>query len=125
MASEQTCDTSMDQRQWIDLNHDWQFHMGDVGDAASALEYDNLKPWLLPSANGLKREPSQRPMGDAPGESLACVQPNFDDTAWRTLDLPHDWGVERPFDIDLPSDAGKLHWPGVAWYRKSYEHDQS
>ncbi|MAX23886.1 MAG: beta-galactosidase [Phycisphaeraceae bacterium] len=121
MASEQTCDTSMDQRQWIDLNHDWQFHMGDVGDAASALEYDNLKPWLLPSANGLKREPSQRPMGDAPGESLACVQPNFDDTAWRTLDLPHDWGVERPFDIDLPSDAGKLHWPGVAWYRKSFE----
>ncbi len=123
MASEQKSDTSLDsdQRQWIDLNHDWQFHIGDVGDTASALDYENLKPWLLPSANGLKREPSQRPIGVAPGELLDCVQPDFDDTTWRTLDLPHDWGVERPFDIDLPSDAGKLHWPGVAWYRKSFE----
>src|SRR5687767_13219273 len=23
---------------------------------------------------------------------------NFDDRAWRKLDLPHDWAVEAPFD---------------------------
>src|ERR1039458_3687970 len=24
----------------------------------------------------------------------------FDDSAWRTLDLPHDWAVELPFEHD-------------------------
>ena len=40
---------------------------------------------------------------------------------WRTLDLPHDWGVEGPFDIDADGSTGKLPWMGTAWYRKSLE----
>ncbi|WP_232767350.1 glycoside hydrolase family 2 TIM barrel-domain containing protein [Geminisphaera colitermitum] len=39
--------------------------------------------------------------------------------AWRTLDLPHDWGVESGFDISLPGETGKLRWWGEAWYRKT------
>ncbi len=39
--------------------------------------------------------------------------------AWRTLDLPHDWGVESDFDISLPGETGKLRWWGEAWYRKT------
>src|SRR5215470_1836586 len=27
----------------------------------------------------------------------------FDDSAWRTVDLPHDWSVEEPFDSKLAS----------------------
>ncbi|MBN1894893.1 hypothetical protein JW906_10375, partial [bacterium] len=27
---------------------------------------------------------------DAPGAD----QPSFDDSAWRSLDLPHDWSIE-------------------------------
>jgi beta-galactosidase len=46
--------------------------------------------------------------------------PRFDDAKWRQLDLPHDWGIEGPFDINLPGDTGKLPWPGVGWYRKSF-----
>ncbi|MBM3476020.1 MAG: hypothetical protein FJX75_22350, partial [Armatimonadetes bacterium] len=34
--------------------------------------------------------------GDAPGAD----QPGFDDSAWRTVDLPHDWSIE-----DLPGAA--------------------
>ena len=30
---------------------------------------------------------------DIPGAELS----NFDDSAWRTLDLPHDWSIEGPF----------------------------
>jgi beta-galactosidase len=33
--------------------------------------------------------------------------------------LPHDWGVEQAFDIDLPAKSGKLAWHGIGWYRKS------
>ncbi|NQV31594.1 MAG: glycoside hydrolase family 2 protein [Phycisphaeraceae bacterium] len=37
--------------------------------------------------------------------------PEFDDTSWRTLDLPHDYGVEAPFGIrslDFSVDKGFL-----------------
>ncbi len=44
----------------------------------------------------------------------------FDDSAWRALDLPHDWGVEGPFRDDLPNDTGKLPWKGIGWYRKTF-----
>lgn len=44
---------------------------------------------------------------------------DFDDSHWRTLDLPHDWGIEGPFRADLPNSAGKLPWHGIGWYRKT------
>jgi len=44
----------------------------------------------------------------------------FDDRAWRTLDLPHDWGVEGPFRDDLDSGSGKLPWQAIGWYRKQF-----
>ena len=43
--------------------------------------------------------------GDAPGAEL----PAFDDTAWRRLDLPHDWSVE-----DLPS-LSESDGEGAIW----------
>ena len=36
----------------------------------------------------------------------------------RTLDLPHDWGVEQPFLQENPGETGKLAWWGKASYRK-------
>ena len=56
----------------------------------------------------------------APIES-AATRANYDDARWRALNLPHDWGVEGDFDINLPGDTGKLPWPGVGWYRKTFE----
>src|SRR5665213_1271395 len=31
----------------------------------------------------------------------------FDDSKWRTLDLPHDWAVELPFEHDEASGGGE------------------
>lgn len=45
---------------------------------------------------------------------------SFDDSRWRKLDLPHDWGIEGPFRRDLPSSTGKLPWSGIGWYRKHF-----
>jgi len=44
----------------------------------------------------------------------------LDDSGWRRLDLPHDWGIEGPFDQAHPGETGKLPWWGVAWYRKRF-----
>ncbi len=55
--------------------------------------------------------------------------PDFDDSNWRVVDLPHDWSVEDyspgdtnhvgPFDKNLPMgrDVGYLAG-GTGWYRK-------
>ena len=54
--------------------------------------------------------------GDAPGAEAAT----FADTAWRKLDLPHDWAIEGPFDRKINPHDGGLPFFGVAWYRKHF-----
>lgn len=51
---------------------------------------------------------------------LSPETPSYDDSAWRKLDVPHDWGVEGPFRIELRGDTGKLPWRGIGWYRKQF-----
>lgn len=53
-------------------------------------------------------------------ESGFMQMPQFDDKAWRKLDLPHDWGIEGPFRSDLEGYTGKLPWRGIGWYRKHF-----
>jgi beta-galactosidase len=52
----------------------------------------------------------------------------FDDSKWRTLNLPHDWAVELPFvrDEELNSHGYKpigRRYPetSVGWYRREFE----
>jgi beta-galactosidase len=52
----------------------------------------------------------------------------FDDSKWRTLNLPHDWAVELPFvrDEDLQSHGYKplgRRYPetSVGWYRRTFD----
>ncbi|MBQ6081445.1 MAG: beta-galactosidase, partial [Bacteroidales bacterium] len=52
------------------------------------------------------------------GDSSAYAGTAYDDSAWRVLDLPHDWGVEGPFVQSYPGETGKLAWWGTAWYRR-------
>jgi beta-galactosidase len=56
--------------------------------------------------------------GDAPG----AEKPGLDDSAWRKLDVPHDWSIEGEFKQSAPT-TGTGGWlpSGVAWYRKSLE----
>src|SRR3569833_1911088 len=80
------------------------------------------------------------------GDVTGAEVPSFDDSAWRTLDIPHDWSIE-----DLPSAVGEgqsaiwsdgltplrigpfdayqsvvlvlFGWTvgGIGWYRKSFQ----
>jgi beta-galactosidase len=53
-------------------------------------------------------------------EGQTPADPAFEDAAWRSLDVPHDWGVEGPFRDDLNNNTGKLPWKGIGWYRKHF-----
>nr|WP_315222766.1 beta-galactosidase GalB [uncultured Duganella sp.] len=55
--------------------------------------------------------------GEPPG---AVGDAAFDDSRWRKLDLPHDFGIEGPFKQEYEGETGKLPWWGVAWYRKHF-----
>ena len=48
---------------------------------------------------------------------FAWAKPAFDDSAWREVRVPHDWGVDKPFDSDLPYGDAFLDVTGVGWYR--------
>jgi beta-galactosidase len=55
--------------------------------------------------------------GDFPGAEL----PEFSESDWRTLDLPHDWSIEGPFDEKEPSSFCGAYLPtGIGWYRKRF-----
>ena len=59
-----------------------------------------------------------------PGENIAYVKSDFDDSEWRHLNLPHDWAIECPFNIDYNGSTGKLPYWGIRWYRKTLELSQ-
>ena len=47
------------------------------------------------------------------------------DSAWRMLDLPHDWSIEGTFSKDNPATPGGGALPGgVGWYRKIFDLDE-
>lgn len=46
-------------------------------------------------------------------------RPEFADSTWRTLNLPHDWSIEGTYSPDLASGTGYLPG-GIGWYRKHF-----
>jgi beta-galactosidase len=110
-------------RERIAFNDGWLFSRTDAEWVLGQLDYANAKPWLLASAAHLFGPTSPRyapPPGNFGGH-FTHTQPGFDDSGWRKLDLPHDWGIEGPFKQEYPNDTGKLPWWGVAWYRKHFD----
>jgi beta-galactosidase len=58
-------------------------------------------------------------------------KPDFDDSRWRSLNLPHDWSIEGEFTQDAPTKGAGGYLPtGIGWYRKhfnlpAFQKDQS
>jgi len=59
------------------------------------------------------------------GDAAGAERPDHDDAGWRTLDLPHDWAIEGPFDPAISPHQGALPYFGVAWYRKRFQVPES
>ena len=46
----------------------------------------------------------------------------FDDSAWRTVNLPHDFSIEQDYTSSGEAESGYLPG-GTGWYRKSFTVD--
>lgn len=56
-----------------------------------------------------------------PGDAVNAQNPDFDDSQWRILSLPHDWSIEGTFSEKHPATPGGGALPGgLGWYRKSF-----
>ncbi len=103
------------------LNAGWRFVKGDPAEAQGKMTYSAIKDWVEASGAEFTTNAAlagkTRPAGD-PGGDMAYARNDFDDSHWRLLNLPHDWGVEGPFQQEYPGETGKLPWWGAAWYRK-------
>jgi beta-galactosidase len=119
----------------ISIDDNWRFTKGDPTNCPVNLVYDArtndpetkstlvIKQWILPTGNSFIKDPSRkyaRPEGN-PGDGVAYVQPDFDDSAWQQINLPHDWAIEGPFTHSGGGGMGRLPTAGVGWYRKKLE----
>lgn len=88
-------------REVLSMDNGWRFHKGDIpfptikGHSAS---YSNAKA----------------------GKSWGAAAPNYDDSDWRVLNLPHDWAVEQGFNPEANLSQGYRD-RGYGWYRRKFE----
>jgi len=88
-------------REHLSLDANWKFHLGD--DWPGALHLDKA------------------------GASTGPASEKFSDNSWRSLDLPHDWAIELPFDRNADESHGfKPVGPGfpknsIGWYRRTFD----
>jgi len=129
-------------RERIGIDDDWRFIRNDPEGLTDNLTYprvprprrgaatapstpvdptSGIAKFILPTGDDFIADPAKRfakPDGNFGGD-IAYVSPTFDDSSWRQLDLPHDFGIEGPFIMTNPNgDTGRLPFFGVAWYRK-------
>jgi len=126
-------------RERILIDDDWRFTKGDPEGITDNLTYPRVRrgrgadanapqpsptsgiaAYILPTGNAFIADPAKRytrPEGNYGGD-IPYVTTTFDDSSWRQLDLPHDFGIEGPFQPQGDGGTGKLPYYGVAWYRK-------
>lgn len=99
-------------RKKISLDKNWKFHFGHADDP--------VKDFNFRIANIFSKT------GKAENTPIS---PKFDDSAWRTLDVPHDWAVELPFEyvdnFDVMAHGykpvgGLFPETSIGWYRKEF-----
>ena len=99
-------------RERLLLDFGWRFHLGHANDPTKDFSY------------GLGRTGTFQKTGNfLPAGNLA-----FDDGDWKSIDLPHDWAIELPFQND-PALNSKGYYPlgrnypatSVGWYRRVFE----
>jgi len=109
-------------RERLEFNDSWLFQKGDPVGTGDTLSYEKIKDWVRATGNDFVRDGVKRDRPDKPiGNEVVYTSPSFNDSGWRHLTLPHDWGIEGPFRQDYSGETGKLPWFGVAWYRKHFK----
>ncbi len=103
---------SSEAQQKINFDEGWKFHLGHAGNAEKDFNYSIS---TIFSKSGAARG--------------TAIEAKFNDSSWRTLDLPHDWAVELPFvksdNFDVQSHGykpvgGLYPETSIGWYRKRF-----
>lgn len=56
------------------------------------------------------------------GDNSEAINPHYDDSEWRVLNLPHDWAFENGYSIDGTQTArGGYASGGIGWYRQYFD----
>jgi beta-galactosidase len=99
-------------RERLLLDYGWRFALGNANVPDKDFGFGKLR-----------REGTFAKAGRVDGPAA----PRFDDSAWRKVDLPHDWAVELPFVNDpiLVEHGGKplgREFPetSIGWYRREF-----
>lgn len=75
-----------------------------------------------PSALARERLPLDAGWRFALGDAAGASRPEFDDSAWRVVDVPHDWSIEGTTRSDRASAGGGGFFPtGAGWYRRAFQ----
>jgi beta-galactosidase len=98
-------------RERLLLDFGWRFHFGNANDPAKDFGYGSGR------TGNFQKTGSFLPAGNIA----------FDDSEWRSIDLPHDWAIELPFEND-PALSSKGYYPlgrtypatSVGWYRRVF-----
>ena len=100
------------ERERLLLDFGWRFHFGNADDATKDFDFSNGRIGTF-----------QKTGNFMPAGALA-----FDDSDWKSLDLPHDWAIELPFTND-PALQSKGFYPlgrkypasSIGWYRRVFD----
>ncbi|MFC2112861.1 beta-galactosidase GalA [Bacteroidota bacterium] len=108
-------DISNTPRERISMDFDWRFHLGHTSDIERDFMFGKARIFVKTGSS------------NRGGRALSATHKDFDDNAWRKVDLPHDWAVE----LDFHPEADRSHgfkmvgrqWPSnsIGWYRKTFE----
>lgn len=102
------------------MDEGWKFHLGHAKDPSRNFKYGGHSAVDLKLNNDRILEPDAK-----------ILTSGFDDGSWRTLQLPHDWAVELPFEQPAEFELFYafhgykpigVNYPenSLGWYRKSF-----
>lgn len=96
------------------INNDWTFVMGNA--ASKELDYTHGTEYFTYICKVQSSNHSHAP-----------IMPEFDDSSWQKVSLPHDWAVDLPYSPEASHSHGYkcIGWKypenSVGWYRKHIE----
>lgn len=102
---------AMAQRETTLLNDDWTFHLGDASSMQRDFTHGTEYFTYLTKAIGQNQGPAN---------------PQFNDSTWQHVTLPHDWVVDLPYAAEASHSHGykqvgyKFPQNSVGWYRRHF-----
>ena len=106
----------------IPFSDNWKFTRGEDSDALWRLSWHVLEPFALFTGNDLvkngeKTDFKGRPR---PEKGLERIFPNYDDSAWENVNVPHDYAIGEQFSRNNDPRDSYLPCRDVGWYRKTF-----